>query len=107
DVNFLKLTEKDNRINYGLEFTYNDVRSESFYRDINTNETRLTQTRYPDGGSNAFTSAVYLNYKWLPNDKFIFSAGSRYHYGIYNSDFLEGGVLPYENISIANGALTG
>jgi hemoglobin/transferrin/lactoferrin receptor protein len=107
DVNFLKLTQKDNRINYGMELTYNDVRSESFYRDINTNETRLTQTRYPDGGSKAYTSAIYLKYKWLPTEKFIFSAGGRYHYGIYNSDFLEGGILPYNNISIANGAFTG
>ena len=107
NMDFLRMLKEKNRLNYGLELTYNDLNSEAWYRDITDGTTLPAQTRYPDAGSRAFSSSAYASYKWLPNEKFIFSAGTRYHYGIYKSEFKPENILPYEEISLANGALTG
>ncbi len=107
NLDFLKLMNSDNRMNYGLETTFNNVASNAHYTNIYSGERSGAQTRYPDGGSYAMTSGAYVNYRFSPSKKYVFSAGTRYHYGIYHSDFIPGGILPYEDIRIANGALTG
>ncbi|HYW96748.1 MAG TPA: TonB-dependent receptor, partial [Bacteroidales bacterium] len=107
NVDMLKLLRDDDRLNYGVEVTYNNVTSTARYRNIITGLQLPAETRYPDGGSYAATSGLYLNYKFVPNANYILSAGARYHYGLYHSEFIPGGILPYNNISINNGALTG
>jgi hemoglobin/transferrin/lactoferrin receptor protein len=64
-------------------------------------------TRYPDGGTSAWSTAAYANYKWDLTEKMIFSAGTRYHFGSYNSGFNPDSFLPYDKVRIDNGALTG
>ena len=110
NIDFLKLINSINRLNYGIEVTHNNVESNAFYEDIITMDTRLADTRYPDGGSTAWSSSAYSNYKWFVKDNLIFSSGARYHFGKYHSTFLPdgmGALLPYDGININNGSLTG
>ncbi|MFW5820913.1 MAG: TonB-dependent receptor plug domain-containing protein [Bacteroidota bacterium] len=106
NLDFLKLIY-GNRINYGLQALYNNVASGAWYRNIETNEKSPGTTRYPDGGTSAWSVAAYANYKWKPSEKTILSAGARYHFGAYSSGFNPESLLPYENVRIDNGALTG
>ena len=107
NIDFLKLFDTKNRLNYGIELTHNNARSDAWYEDIMTLEKSIAETRYPDGGTFAWSYSGYGSYKWLIDPAFVFSAGMRYHYGRYRSEFLPGGVLPYNEILINNGALTG
>ena len=110
NIDFFKLVNSKNRINYGIEVSHNLVGSDAFYENIVNLNTRLADTRYPDGGSTSWSYSAYGNYKWFINNKFVFSSGARYQLGQYNSEFLPDGMgtlLPYNNIKINNGALTG
>lgn len=110
NLDFFKLVNSKNRVNYGIELTHNQVDSKAEYENIINQDTRIADTRYPDGGSTAWSYSAYGNYKWYIREKLIFSSGARYHRGQYRSDFLPGGMgalLPYNNIEINNGALTG
>jgi hemoglobin/transferrin/lactoferrin receptor protein len=103
---YLKLLQKGQKLNYGLEITYNRALSTAYYEDITDKSISPAPTRYPDGGSSAWSAASYLSYKWTPNKKYLFASGLRYQYADYHSDFI-GGILPYKDISISNPALTG
>ena len=107
NLDFLKLIDEGKRLNYGMEITANRVDSKGFYRNILSGDESITQSRYPDGGSSTSSYSGYISYKWLPDPRYVFSTGMRYQYGQANSSFLPGGVLPYEEININNGALTG
>jgi len=107
NIDFLKLLNDVNRFNYGLEVTANNVRSDAYYENIISKAIIPAQTRYPDGGSQTASYSAYANYKWLSNPKYVFSAGMRYQYGTATSAFNPGGILPYDQISVNNGALTG
>ncbi|MBE7629218.1 TonB-dependent receptor [Tenacibaculum piscium] len=63
---------------YGFELTYNDVNSKAYGKILKINNTNnseirnnsigfeddfIVQSRYPDGGSNYFSSAMYLDYR--------------------------------------------
>ena len=110
NIDYLKLINSKNRLNYGIEITHNRVTSGALYENIITMDTRLADTRYPDGGSTAWSYSSYGNYKWFVKDNLIFSSGVRYHFGNYYSEFLPNGMgalLPYDNINLNNGAFTG
>ncbi len=106
NLDFLKLISS-NRLNYGFQAIYNDVGSDAWYSNIETGERNPGTTRYPDGGTTAWNAAAYANYKWNPSEKIILSAGTRYHFGSYRSGFNPENFLPYEEVQINNGALTG
>ena len=62
---------------YGLDFFYNDVASTGFRQDIVTGERRPTTPRYPDGGSQYYTTAVYGNYVWRWRARWTLNLGGR------------------------------
>ena len=107
NVDFLKLFAPEKRLNYGFELTHNQVKSDGFYENIITMDKTPAETRYPDGGTLSWSYSAYGNYKWFIDPRIVFSSGIRYQYGTYNSEFKPGGVLPYDDIKINNGALTG
>ena len=102
----LKIWSKEHRLNYGLELNYNRVLSEAWYLDMISGDRTPAQTRYPDGGSYTWNTALYGSYKWIMGEKGVLNAGARYSYAGLSSAFL-GNILPYDQVSIANGALTG
>ncbi len=71
---------KKHKIFYGLEGVYNKVWSKAHTTNIITGETDSLDTRYPDGGSDWYSAAIYLNYSYKFNDLLTLHAGSRYNY---------------------------
>ncbi|WP_185154160.1 TonB-dependent siderophore receptor [Fulvivirga sp. M361] len=62
---------------YGGEFLYNDVQSKGIRKDLNTLEITNTSSRYPDGGSDYYSTALYSSYTHRL-EKFILSGGMRF-----------------------------
>ena len=106
NIDFLQYQESKRRFNYGFEGTMNDVISTAWYKNIQNGEFVPAQTRYPDGGSQTWSAAAYIIHRWKPSEKLLYSAGMRYHYGSLKSKFSQA-YIPYEEINIKNGALTG
>jgi hemoglobin/transferrin/lactoferrin receptor protein len=103
---FIRMFKKGHRFIYGFEFNHNDVRSSARYENIINGSISEALTRYPGGGS--FTNAVsaYGNYKMPVNSRLLLNLGLRYHFGMLRSDFTDPN-LPFTEIKINNGALTG
>lgn len=51
-----------------MEVVYNDVKSSATNTDIVSNAVTAANTRYPDGGSNTSSYAVYFTDKLSLND---------------------------------------
>ena len=66
---------------YGLEYLYNNIGSEGFEKNIETNTTAPNLTRYPDG-STWQSIAGYASLKYKPNPKFVFQSGLRYNQAV-------------------------
>ena len=82
------------------------MESQAWYEHILTGELEEAQTRYHDGGSRTWIASAYCSYKWIRNDKLVLNLGVRYNYGSLYSAF-NTTMLPYDQISIRHGALSG
>ena len=84
---------------YGMELTHNNVLSTS---------TEGTQSRYPSGGSNLSTAALYGSYKKEVNEHIVWNAGLRYSRVLGDMVFRDTDpVFVTDQIEFNNGALTG
>ncbi len=116
DVNVVSLNadfilEKENKSTwyYGAEMTYNKVESTSTETNIQTGEVFNAITRYPNGGSDFSTAAIYASRNKKLNERLEWNAGIRYNHTLAQSKFIpsEFFELPYNTISINDGAFTG
>ena len=108
NFDFLKITPNENRLNYGLEFTFNEVKSEAYYKDIISGERSFEFSRYPDNGSYMATYGAYASYKWFLRPNLVLNGGARYSYTGLGSEFSkEFDMLPWQSVNFGNGALTG
>lgn len=103
--------QRNQKLLYGAEFIYNKVNSNAFNRNVESGiiDTRAL-TRYPNGGSFMASGAFYMNYRHSITEKLSIMAGSRYTYTFLNSQFRTDSLLlplPFNEITINNGALTG
>jgi len=103
-----KLTDKS-FLYYGIEGVYNYVKSTAQSKNILTNEVSPESTRYPDGGSNYSTAAIYTNLKSNLSKKITLQAGIRYSYVFALSKFEDTTFydFPYDEIRLNTGALNG
>jgi len=109
NMDFEKRISSINELFYGTEIIYNSVGSEGVEETIENGEQNKTVSRYPDGSSWQ-SVAVYLSYKYNPNEMFTFQTGLRYNHIIAKSDFTENNEflnLPFDEANINTGALTG
>lgn len=106
NTDFLKVWGPSHKLNYGLELNYNQLTSEAWYENIHNGEKTPAQTRYPEGGSYTWNASAYVSYKWIIAEKGVLNGGVRYSQAGLSSSFTAG-ILPYEEIDINNGALTG
>ena len=67
----------DRDLYYGVEATYQDVRSRASNVDINTDLTTPGVTRYPDGGSVVSQIAAYTQLRWEFHPRLSVAAGLR------------------------------
>lgn len=76
---------KDRNLTYGFEFTHNDVSSNAIGKKIAVNGSEITgfenefviQSRYPDGGSQYSSAALYTNYRQNISEKSTLNTGIR------------------------------
>jgi len=113
------LTKRKDRIfSYGFELVYNKVHSKSQGDNliIDPNTSFITgvssnynvQSRYPDGGSDYFTQAVYAEYRQDLNSKNTLNTGLRFTGTQLNAKWIDDTfiTLPDSDISLKNAALT-
>lgn len=104
-------------LSYGLEATYNEVKSKAYSKKLLINGHEITgyepgppvQTRYPDGGSHYSSFAAYGNFKYIVNNKSGFNAGVRFTQTYVSVIWKDNTfiTLPYNINELANFAFTG
>jgi hemoglobin/transferrin/lactoferrin receptor protein len=111
------LTQDKTRIlSYGFEFAHNTVNSNSYGKELNiingeingfSNDFKV-QSRYPDGGSNYMSSAVYLDYRQDINSKSTLNSGIRFTKTHLEATWLDQTFIQLANPKIAtnNSAVT-
>lgn len=111
------LAKSSNRnLSYGVELTHNIVDSRSFGKRLEVDGSNIigfsgsfpVQTRYPDGGSNYTSSAVYASYRQDINEKGTLNTGLRYTNTWLNATWIDDTfiTLPDMDIHLKNGAFT-
>ena len=100
---------KKNELRYGFEGTYNKVNSSAHIQDIIADTTAPLSTRYPDGGSDMKSFALYVTHTYELNPKFIITDGLRYSYVTLDATFEDTTFyhFPFTDVSQKNNALNG
>lgn len=62
---------------YGIDFYHNDIQSDAFRKNIETGAITETSSRYPDGGSDFTSFAIYGSYVSELTDQVTFNSGIR------------------------------
>ncbi|MEO9485491.1 MAG: TonB-dependent receptor [Ekhidna sp.] len=62
---------------YGFDFYRNDVKSEAYRQNLETNEVTSTGSRYPDGGSDFTSVALYGSFVYKLTDQVTINTGLR------------------------------
>jgi hemoglobin/transferrin/lactoferrin receptor protein len=109
NADFDKKLSRKTTLYYGLEGIYNDVKSTGESRDIATGEMQAVASRYPDGGTDYTTAAVYASLKSNLSERITLQAGLRYSYVFMDSKFIDTTFynFPYDEIKLKTGALNG
>lgn len=104
-----KVLSEKTTLFYGLEGMYNYVKSTAGSKNILTGETYPSSTRYPDGGSDYFTAALYANIKSNLSKKFTLQAGLRFSqvYAVSRFEDTTFYHFPYDKIELYPGAING
>ena len=107
-TNAAKRTFK-HEVRYGLDMFFNDVQSNAFSMNINTMDVSSLDTRYPDGGSDMFSFAVYITDNLELSEKMILNAGVRSSQVRLNAKFLDKTFFPFpfSSIKLENASLNG
>ena len=100
---------KKTELGYGLEITYNKVKSGAYAENITTGVQSPLDTRYPDGGSNTQSYAAYITGLYKFSGKIIANVGLRYTHNRLNSKFNDTTFFPfpYRDIDQSSNSVTG
>lgn len=110
NLNLRRLVARRHQLGYGLEGTFNYVKSKAFRTNVNDGSTSNTATtRYPGGGSMMYSAAAYLTHTWLISDKWTLSEGIRSSYVGLDARFNDtvNIQLPFDRATQQNYALNG
>ncbi len=98
-------------LRYGLEMVHNDVQSAAYNINVRNGARTAASTRYPDGGSQTQSFALYLTHAWemSKSREVVFSQGIRYQYITLNAQFIERLFypFPFDHAEQRNNAFTG
>jgi hemoglobin/transferrin/lactoferrin receptor protein len=102
-------TLDEHTLTYGLEAVGNDVKSKAHFTNINTNEERKADTRYPDGKNTMNTWAIYVADQLKVGNSVILHGGLRYAFTDLSAEFVEKSFFPFpfNQIQQKNSSLTG
>lgn len=107
-----RLASRD-KLNYGVEITYNSVGSDAYSENIKTGDVAYDRaTRFPDEKANMMYLSAYLSNKWEINRFLSFSQGLRFTYvtlnAVYSDTMVKIMKLPFDpTIEQRNPALNG
>ncbi len=87
NIDFTKKIGSEDRLTYGLEYLYNYVNSTAYYNNLQSNTKESAPTRYPNGGTDVHTYAIYLSYQSRINSLLQLNGGLRLGHYHYNSKF--------------------
>ena len=103
-------------LGYGFEVAYNDVQSNSYGKTLKISNNKIVgfdgdftvQSRYPDGGSNYFSSAMYLDYRQDISYNSTLNTGVRLTNTRLNARWIDETFITLDDsdISLNNTALT-
>ena len=92
---------------YGFEYVLNNISSVGSFKNIETQETGATASRYPDG-SQWQSMAVYSSFQWKLNEELSLQSGIRYNHILVDASFDDRFYdFPFDEANISTGALTG
>ena len=96
-------------LGYGAEITYNKAASSAYAENITTGVQSPLDTRYPDGGSNTQSYAVYTTGLYKASEKIILNAGLRFSRNRLYSKFNDKTFFPfpYSDIEQSSNGITG
>lgn len=100
---------KNHNLAFGIEGIYNDLTSTAIAKNIKTGVETPTDTRYPDGGNNMKSFALYIQDMLQFSNKVIGNAGVRYNYVGLHSEFNDTTFFPFpfKEVTQSNSALSG
>ena len=100
---------KKAELGYGAEVIYNKAKSSAYSENINTGVQSPLDTRYPDGGSNTQSYAVYASGLYKFSEKIIANAGLRFSHNRLYSKFNDTTFFPfpYRDIEQSANSITG
>ncbi len=107
----VKILSEKHRLQYGGEWTHNEVQSIAYEQEVLTGE-RVSvpvSTRYPDGGSSMSTLAAYLRHKANFSNQLQVTGGLRFSSIGLQAAFEDTSffALPYQSINDRFSAITG
>jgi len=104
-----QLRKESEFLYYGIEYVFNDVKSDAETRDILTGIVLPAGSRYPNGKNRYNSFALYGGYRNHLSDLITLSTGLRYNYVSLSSSIADNSwySFPFTSISNSNGALTG
>ena len=100
--------DKTRTLSYGFELAYNDVSSISYGKTLNIVNNEINgfindfkvQSRYPDGGSDYLSSAVYLGYRQDVNSKTTLNSGIRFTNTNLNATWIDQTSVSYTHLTL-------
>lgn len=105
NLDFVKSSER-NQLYYGVEYVFNDVRSQGIQENIYTGDLARGPSRYPESTWQSF--AVYVNDQFELSEKVNLQAGLRYNQFMLDAQFdTTFYPFPFTESNINQGALTG
>ncbi|MBS4057234.1 MAG: TonB-dependent receptor [Bacteroidales bacterium] len=98
-----------NEIRYGLDGWYNKVNSSAFSDNLSTGASTSIDTRYPDGGSDMQSLALYITHAWEINEHLVLNDGVRLNNVRLNAQFNDTTFFPFpfKDVLQNNTALNG
>lgn len=109
-LDFDKEIADDNLLYYGVQYDYNALNSNAHAENIETNDLKSIQTRYPNGDNDYHSMAAYLSYKQKLGEKFSVITGLRYSYfDIFSSMDASAAYydFPFNRMRLRTGAFNG
>lgn len=109
NADFSKNLGEKTRLNYGLEYYFNDVTSTAYSENINTGVQSPLDTRYASGGASMSGAAAYATAIHKVNNKIALNAGVRYSRVNLSASFTDKSFFdfPFTDVNQSNGNVNG
>lgn len=78
-TDFVKI-KNTSRYSFGLAYDYNNLKTNAYFENIDTDTIWQGLTRYPTHGSFSHNGAAYFNFKSMSNSKIYFNLAARIDY---------------------------